>query len=44
MITPHSPLAAWCDRNPRVRWPLLLILIFVLWGLAGGLDDPTEYL
>jgi len=34
----RSPLAAWCDRNPLVRWPLVFLLIFLLWGLAGGLD------
>lgn len=30
------PLTAWADRAPAVRYPLLLVLIFVLWGLAGA--------
>lgn len=30
------PLEAWASRSPRVRWPLVLALIVVLIGLAGG--------
>jgi hypothetical protein len=32
------PLAAWCDRSPRIRWPLLVVVLFLLWGIAGGID------
>jgi len=30
------PLEAWADRSPGFRWFLVLVLIFVLIGLAGG--------
>jgi len=33
-----SPLARWAERRPAVRWPLVLVLVFLLWGLAGWLD------
>jgi hypothetical protein len=26
----HFPLEAWAMRNPRVRWPLVIALVFVL--------------
>lgn len=29
------PLAAWCDRSPRIRWGLVLLVIVVLLGVAG---------
>lgn len=32
-------LARWADRNPRVRWPLVVLLVFFLWGLAGWLEQ-----
>lgn len=31
------PLEAWASRSPRVRWPIILALIVVLIGLAGGI-------
>jgi len=34
-----SPLERWCARSPRVRWPLVFLLIVFLWGLAGWLDS-----
>lgn len=37
MIEPPFPLERWCNRKPR-RWYLVLALIFVLWGIAGGID------
>lgn len=40
MSTPdHWPLARWADRNPSVRYPLLVLAIFVLYGIAGWLDQ-----
>lgn len=33
------PLARWADRSPLTRWPLILLLIFVLYGIAGWLDQ-----
>ena len=30
------PLEAWAERSPRTRWPLVLLLIVALIGLAGG--------
>ena len=36
----HSPLERWAERNPRLRWPLMLVALFVLWGLAGGVASP----
>ena len=34
---PPLPLEAWAQRSPRLRWPLVLLLIVVLIGLAGGI-------
>lgn len=31
------PLESWASRSPRVRWPLVLALIILLIGLAGGI-------
>lgn len=31
------PLERWAARSPRVRWPLVLVALLVLFGLAGGL-------
>ena len=31
------PLERWAARSPAVRWPLVLLLILVLIGLAGGI-------
>ena len=31
-------LERWAERSPRVRFPLLLLAILVLVGLAGGLQ------
>lgn len=40
MRTPdHWPLARWADRKPATRWPLVLLLILALYGLAGWLDQ-----
>lgn len=30
------PLERWAARSPRTRWPLVLLLIVALIGLAGG--------
>lgn len=30
------PLEAWAAHSPRTRWPLVLLLIVLLIGLAGG--------
>lgn len=30
------PLERWASRSPRTRWPLVLLLIVALIGLAGG--------
>lgn len=34
-MTP-MPLERWAERNPRLRWPLVMLLIVLLVGLAGG--------
>ena len=36
MIAPPFPLERWAQRSPRTRWPLVLLLIVALIGLAGG--------
>ena len=41
------PIEAWAQRSPRTRWPVVLLLIVALIGLAGGLTacgggDATE--
>lgn len=33
------PLERWAARAPATRWPLLLALLIVLVGLAGGATD-----
>lgn len=33
---PLFPLERWAARSPRVRWPLVLLLVVLLIGLAGG--------
>ena len=38
----HFPLEAWADRNPRVRWPLVYLLLLLLWGL-GGWIAPADF-
>lgn len=35
-MTLPLPLEAWAQRSPRARWPLVLLLIVALIGLAGG--------
>lgn len=37
-----GPLTRWAERDPEVRYPLLLVALFVAWGLAGWIADPTE--
>lgn len=37
-----TPLTRWAARNPRVRWPLVAIGLFALWGVAGGIAPPLE--
>lgn len=32
------PLEAWCNRRPRLRYALVLLLVVVLWGVAGAID------
>lgn len=34
----HFPLEAWADRNPHVRWPLVIAIVFILCCL-GSLND-----
>ena len=36
------PLARWADRRPTVRYPLLLIALLLLWGLAGALEHADD--
>lgn len=41
------PIEAWASRSPLTRWPLVLLLIVALIGLAGGLTacgggDPED--
>lgn len=38
-MTPRlpMPLERWAQRSPRTRWPLVLLLILALIGLAGGI-------
>jgi len=36
------PLEAWANRNPRVRWPLVYLLIFLLW-ILGSAIAPTDF-
>lgn len=31
------PITAWADRSPRTRYPILLLVLFLLWGLAGAI-------
>ena len=31
------PIERWAQRSPRTRWPLVLLLIVALIGLAGGI-------
>ena len=31
------PIERWAERSPRTRWPLVLLLIVALIGLAGGI-------
>ena len=31
----------WAQRAPTTRWPLVLLAILLLVGLAGGLAGPT---
>jgi len=45
MNGPNStPLSRWAARNPRVRWPLIGLALFALWGLAGFVAPPLELL
>lgn len=34
---PPFPLERWAERAPRTRWPLVLLALALLWGVAGGL-------
>lgn len=34
-----SPLETWANRNPSVRWPLVMLLLVLLWGLGGAFDN-----
>jgi hypothetical protein len=44
-----SPLETWATRRPATRWPLVLLALLLLFGLAGGItgcgggdaDDDT---
>jgi hypothetical protein len=37
-----SPLERWAARAPRVRWPMVLVLLFALWGVAGFVAPILE--
>jgi hypothetical protein len=37
IIAPPFPIEAWAQRSPRTRWPLVLLLMLALIGLAGGI-------
>ena len=30
----------WAQRAPATRWPLVLLLVLLVWGLAGGVAGP----
>lgn len=42
------PVETWAQRHPRTRWPLVLLAIVLLIGLAGGITacggggDPDD--
>lgn len=35
------PITVWAERNPRVRWPIVLALLAALYGLAGAFDPAA---
>jgi hypothetical protein len=37
-----SPLETWAERNPSVRWPLVLVAVVVI-ALLGGWLQPTDF-
>lgn len=41
-VAPLFIVEAWASRNPSVRWPLVIALILLLMGLAGGIAGPEE--
>jgi len=32
-----TPLETWATRRPATRWPLVLLALLLLFGLAGGI-------
>lgn len=38
------PITVWAERNPRVRWPIVLALIAAIYGIAGAIDQATLHL
>ena len=34
---PLFPLERWAARAPATRWPLVLVALLLLFGLAGGI-------
>lgn len=36
------PLERWIARNPRIRAPLVMVLLFLLFGLGGWLA-PLDF-
>ncbi len=39
MFESPTPLERWAARNPRVRWPLVMLAVFALCVL-GSLNEP----
>lgn len=37
MSGPMFALERWAQRRPATRYPLLLLALLLLWGLAGGI-------
>lgn len=38
------PITVWAERNPRVRWPIVLALIAAIYGIAGAIDQASHSL
>lgn len=38
------PLERWASAAPSTRWPLVLLGLLALWGVAGYIAPPLEWL
>lgn len=38
------PITVWAERNPRVRWPIVLALIGAIYGVAGAIEATSLHL